>query len=134
MTPDSADALRLKACIERYHVEHRHPDRPRPIMHAIHTMQSWEGKPESWAKGCYAIYSADGDILYIGKASNTKTVGDRIVRFRYKRSNWQPPPEFVQIIEVAEAFEAPSLEEFLIREMQPRFNDRGINRRIGPET
>lgn len=77
------------------------------------------------------LYSMQGEVLYIGKASNTKSVGSRLVRFRYTPVTWQPAPAFTQIIEVSEPFEAPSLEEFLILELQPRFNDRGIKRQSG---
>lgn len=130
MTLTSADAHRLQACIERYQTQHRHPDRPGFIKHD-YTMASWEGSPVSYKSGCYALYSEAGELLYIGKASNTKSVSSRLVRFRYNPVGWEPAPALVQIIEVSEPFEAPSLEEFLIGELQPRFNDRGIRRRTG---
>lgn len=131
MTLESEDVLRLQASVEHYCAQHRHPERPKFIVHSIHTLSSWEGTAPSYKPGCYVLYSTQGELLYIGKASNTKSVGSRLVRFRYTPVTWQPAPAFAQIIEVPEPFEAPSLEEFLIHDLQPRFNDRGIKRQFG---
>ena len=131
MALDSQDARNLRATVNRYSAEHRHPGRPQFVVHEPHTMASWEGTDVSFKPGCYALYSSDGELLYVGKASNMKSVGSRLVRFRYNPPKWDPTPEIVQIIEVIEPFEAPSLEEFLIAELQPRFNDHGIRRRKG---
>jgi hypothetical protein len=127
MTLNTPNALRLKDCLERYCTQHRHPDRPGFTVHD-YTLASWEGTDVSRKPGCYVLYSSAGELLYIGKASNSKSVGSRLVRFRYSPVTWEPTPALVQIIEVAEAFEAPSLEEFLIDKLQPRFNSRGIKR------
>jgi hypothetical protein len=130
MTLNSADALRVQAYIDHYCTQHRRPDRPSFIKHDF-TVASWEGTPVSHKAGCYILYSEAGELLYIGKASNTKSVGSRLVRFRYAPVAWEPAPALVQIIEVSDPFEAPSLEEFLIGELQPKFNDRGIRRQTG---
>jgi hypothetical protein len=131
MIPNSLDVSRLQACVDHYCAHHRHPDRAKFIAHDVHTMTSWEGTAISYKAGCYALYSGAGELLYIGKASNSKSVESRLVRSRYNPVTWDPAPAFVQIVEVSEPFEAPSLEEFLITELQPRFNDRGIKLRTG---
>lgn len=82
MMLESADTHRLQDCVERYGARHRHPDRPRFIIHDAYTMTSWEGTEVSYKAGCYAIYSGAGELLYVGKASNTKSAGSRIVRFK----------------------------------------------------
>jgi hypothetical protein len=119
----AAEALRQK--VVEYFSRHRLSE----FKVHDHDIKSWEGTEASYKPGCYAISPEGGNLLYyIGKASLGATVGSRLVRFRYKPPTWLPVPAFVQVVEVSEAFEAPSLEEFLIRELQPKFNDRGIRR------
>jgi hypothetical protein len=134
MSPDLFGYVKALAAVDQYGSDYRHPGRPPLIVHDAHTMSStgirgsWEGTEASCKSGCYLIFSADGDLLYVGKASNTKSLGSRLVRFRYNEHGWLPKPEWVVMVEVPEPFEAPSLEEFLISKLQPRFNDRGIRR------
>ena len=90
--------------------------------------------PDHAATGCYAIYSKDEELLYIGKASLNHTLGGRLdshfmgVRSpapgRTKDNKWEtlPPPKYIRTIRVREPFEAPSLEEYLIRELGPLAN------------
>lgn len=94
------------------------------------TGRSWEGTDFSYRHGCYLIYSASGDLLYVGKASlTTSTIGKRLwTHLRKLRSSWVPIPAFVQIVEVCQPFEAASLEEFLIQELHPKFNALGNTR------
>jgi len=120
--------------VKEYHDGYRHP-RLLPLkMIELHTLTSWWKIPESRRPGCYAIFSEAGLLMYIGKASNGAYVGGRLAaHLRKLRAEWIPlAPGHVQIVEVDEAFEAPSLEEFLIRELQPPLNDRG--RRRMPQT
>jgi len=87
--------------------------------------------PDAGATGCYAIYSKDGDLLYIGKASLSHTLGARLYSYftgirspvpGNPKGDWKKPPKYIQTIKVNEPFEAPSLEEFLILKLQP-FNN-----------
>jgi excinuclease UvrABC nuclease subunit len=88
--------------------------------------KSWEGTPFSYKAGCYALYAQDGDLLYVGKASLFRSVGSRLWHhFQKSSAAWMPNTALVQIVEVAEPYEAPSLEEYLIRELQPRWNGTG---------
>jgi hypothetical protein len=123
----SPDAIKLAAAVDRYCALYRHPDLPKFIIHDF-DLKTWEGADVSYKPGCYAVYSAVGVLLVLGKASLSKSVGTRLVRFRHRPVAWEPSPALVQIIEVTEAFEAPSLEEYLIREFQPPFNSQGIKR------
>lgn len=99
------------------------------VVHDLHTRESWAPMPVSDKPGCYALYTATGQLLYIGKASNSRKIGHRLYHhLTQSQAAWVPSVSFVQIVEVSEPFEAPSLEEYLIRELQPPHNDRGIRR------
>ena len=132
---DSTDERRVLDAVDEYARTHMHPDRPKPsvgeahIVGAVMEKGSCEGTAASWKPGCYAVFSQNGDLLYIGKASNTNMIGDRLVRFRYKGVSWANPPALVRLITVGEAFEAPSLEEFLINRLQPSYNKHGLGPR-----
>jgi hypothetical protein len=122
---DMTQAYAVRQFVDGYCKKHQHSF----ITHDIHTKLSWEGKLESYRPGCYALYTASGELLYIGKASNTRSVGTRLWHhFRKSSAPWMPTVAFVQIIEVSEPYEAPSFEEYLIRETQPRYNGKGIRR------
>jgi Predicted 3'-5' exonuclease related to the exonuclease domain of PolB len=122
-------AEKLTRNVEEYCKRYRHPLLENFKVHSHH-LESWWHTDVSSRCGCYAIYTESGELLYIGKASNSASVGSRLAaHLRHVDPAWMPAPAFVQIVEVCEPFEAPSLEEYLIRELQPRFNDRGINRR-----
>ncbi len=128
----SEDERRLLEAVQTYERVHRHPDRPAFIVHQTETAGdkdvkgSWEGAGPSSRPGCYVLFSEAGAILYVGKASHGRTVGGRLVRFRYKGSDWPEKPAYVRIVEVTDSFEAPSLEEFLINVLQPPHNKHGV--------
>src|SRR5262249_45421112 len=109
----------LKAKVAEYSKVYRHPKRPKFVVHPLYKIEHghkgcWEGTPASYQPGCYAVFGQDGEFLYLGKASCGRTVGNRLYRFsRPNPPKWLPPIAFVQIVQVAEACEAPSLEEFL---------------------
>ena len=131
MMPNSGDDFRLLEAVRKYEQIYRHPDRPafdvsEPMSAGDKDVKGdWEGTGASFRAGCYVLFSAMGALLYVGKASHGRTVGNRLVRFRYQGSGWVEPPAYVRIIVVSEAFEAPSLEEFLIRELRPPVNKQG---------
>jgi hypothetical protein len=120
--------------VREYRDGYRHPRLSPLKVFELHTLTSWWKTPASRRPGCYAIFSEAGSLMYIGKASNGAYVGGRLAaHLRKLRQEWiLLAPGHVQIVEVDEAFEAPSLEEFLIRELQPPLNDRG--RRRTPQT
>jgi GIY-YIG catalytic domain len=92
----------------------------------------WTTKDYPFAKecGCYVFYAdSDKPLLYIGKAS-LNDLGSRLSshflsdqsRAIPRRSGWTSPPRFMQTIRVHEQYEAPSLEEYLIRRLSPSDN------------
>lgn len=93
--------------------------------------------PNSDSAGCYAIYTASDELLYIGKASNKHVMGFRLGAIWHlnadktayiPRGDWGgKKPQIIRTIPVREPYEAPSLEEFLIRELRPPCNTIGVD-------
>jgi len=109
------------------------PSLPRPsgIMPQCSWVDSW---PFHDRAGVYMIYSEAGELMYIGKTSMNQCIGKRLyVRFGgdescvIKDDWWPQPPRFVVIVAVPDTqrFEAPALEEFLIKRLQPICNVAG---------
>ena len=119
-----AMGARLDACVATYCATWRNPALEPFTVHPVAGPTAWWGTPESARPGCYAAYGADGDLLYVGKASWRASVGGRLAYHdrREPRAGWRRLAAHVQLVTVSEAFEAPSLEEFLIRELRPRHN------------
>lgn len=128
--PISADAKEVRRLVEEYCSKQRHPSLPEFTIHGHHTLESWWQTPFSAKAGCYAIYGQDGVLLYIGKASLNASTGSRLAaHLRHISPAWaQNPPHYVDIIEVSEAFEAPSLEEFLLMKIKTLYNGLGKRR------
>lgn len=101
----------------------------------FHVLDPWDGwyhSDRSKRPGCYALFTDGGDLLYIGKASQNASIGSRLAaHFRNKTLEWVKGARWVQMIEVTQPFEAPSLEEYLIGELQPQFNRHGRRRDAG---
>lgn len=123
-------ATLLEEKVHEYCHRYRRSDLPPFIVHPLHTKENWNGTLASLKPGCYGIYRQhqdDGALAYIGKASLTATIGGRLANhFTYRRPKWLPAMAFVQMVEVSEPFEAPSLEEWLIRELHPEHNSQGL--------
>lgn len=94
--------------------------------------------------GVYAIFNEKKEVLYIGKASNSSSIGGRLSSyFRNKKSNpricelkhhpdsWHGTPRFIMAAAVHKSYQAPSLEEYLIRKMDPPANVIGLKRKRG---
>jgi excinuclease UvrABC nuclease subunit len=84
--------------------------------------------PNATDYGCYVFYSELNELLYVGKAS-LADLGSRLsCHFRRDTTQavpvdrWEPPARFLQNIPVHESHEAPSLEEYLINTLRPRYN------------
>ena len=120
------DSLRAK--LDEYSRTYRHPNQRAFCVHGPFKIErykkgTWEGMEISYKPGCYAIFSENGELLYIGKASAGRKVGDRLWRFSRKNPpSWLPDIALAQIVEVQQPFEAPSLEEYLIQALRPRHN------------
>jgi excinuclease UvrABC nuclease subunit len=133
----SDDVQRVRDKVGEYCNEYRNPKLPPFEISDLYDIQAeWRTKvfPFSGNQGCYVFYSEQRELLYIGKASFRNALGARIAGyFRWDLTRttlvadgeWVPsPPRFVQTIKVGKAFEAPSLEEYLICELQPPVNVR----------
>ncbi|KAA5602884.1 hypothetical protein [Blastochloris sulfoviridis] len=116
----------LLGVVAKYCNEFRHPALMSfGVFH--HTIKSWRGTSESYKSGCYVYFSEDYKPLYIGKASFAKSIGDRLFAHdhRLPMSWWRENAASVTLITVANAFEAPSFEEFLIEQLRPAGNKVG---------
>lgn len=132
-----------------YHSRHRHADRPPlEVGDVVHLfpeqsltidnegISPWTSPwPHGSRAGVYLIYSADAELLYIGKASMGKHIGHRLyhhfgggVRCVFNINSWPISPQFVVNIAVPHdaPFEAPALEEFLIAALSPKLNVCGL--------
>jgi hypothetical protein len=96
--------------------------------------KSWPFNTDS---GCYVFYGENGRLVYVGlglplgrrlaawfKGDAGRGVPKHRVVGPGVEGGWQYAPRFIQAIRVHEAFEAPSLEAYLIRELQPSDNTR----------
>ena len=101
----------------------------------------YEGRGNKWLnsdyKGCYFIFARSGQLLYVGKASNRNSIGDRLddyfegIRSQNPgapKGTWTEPPAYVRTIRVDNGL-AASLEEYLIEVLDPV--DNKIGRRPG---
>jgi len=126
--------------ILRYHAEYRNSRLPVPSIsdpYSLFPDSTYAGRskwPDSWEHagrpGVYLIFGSHGELLYVGKDAE---LGRRLgTYFQYApdrtcrvvdESSWQShTPKFVFTVALERAFEAPSLEEFLIVETKPLLN------------
>ena len=100
--------------------------------------------PNADKRGVYLILDIDLSVIYIGKASMNNDLGSRLSDyFMYKNrgkgpckiikeESWDIRPEFICTIPVDDdkSFEAPALEEYLIKVINPPENSNGKVRDI----
>ncbi len=94
----------------------------------------WNEKSYPFANdpGVYIVLDKKEFVLYVGKASFNSNIGARLGSyFEYGENrsfavksgqHWTEDPKFVVAIKVSAAYEAPSLEEYLIRQLDPPDN------------
>ena len=134
----------VRTALERYHSSYRNPSLPKLELSGLYALfpsaserpayrieKSW---PDYWpdvdASGVYFIFDHSLDLLYVGKAA---ILGRRLSEwFQYSDSRdckvigtWSRRPEYVATVRVSAAFEASSLEEFLIADLCPCDNIAG---------
>ena len=86
--------------------------------------------------GCYFLFDTDDRLLYVGKASMRSSIGARVTahfawdgsQLKPVNSDWVLPPVFLRTVIVSVAWEAPSLEEYIIHHLKPKFNVAGNSR------
>lgn len=84
--------------------------------------------------GVYLLYDEALNLLYVGKASMNRRLGQRLYEYFgggevcHPRLDWLRPARYVIIVAMPAEFpfEAPALEEFLIRRLQPKLNGVGL--------
>ena len=97
--------------------------------------------PQKWPHldnaGIYALLSENLEVLYIGKASMNHGIGYRLSSYcsyvegtkKCKLNDeWEGKPRYVYSVAVPDQtkFEAPALEEYLIKEIQTANNKAGV--------
>lgn len=94
--------------------------------------------PDAERAGCYLFFDEDRKLVYIGKCSLNHSLGRRIAsyfvlgpesRSPQARHSWDAAPFYLRTIPVERAYEAPSLEEYLIEVLQPPANTHKGHRR-----
>ena len=123
MSKPTPQDLRVRIAVERYCAQQRNPLLPSFKTHDLQSWTDWGGTPQAAKPGCYVVYNAIGEIIYIG-CSTHKRVGDRLF-VHQRRAKWKTLAAAVQIIEVVEAFEAPSLEAYLLTQFETLANKNG---------
>lgn len=120
----------IESYCSKYNIEPRFQLSP---IYAL-TSENWKNSiPFHLDQGCYFFYAEGGALLYIGKASFKNDLAGRVVTyfrtrptFALRHDSWIKPPAFLRTVKVNFAYEAPSLEEYLIQELQPAQNRLGI--------
>ena len=139
----------LKLALEEFLDKYRKPGLPPLELSKLYTLfpektgtKGFDGRmwpkddyPGADGAGVYVILTEGLDILHIGKASMTSTVGGRLGSyFGYTRDRrckvrhkWTREPVLVATIPVSSdmPWEAPALEEFLILRLHPEDNSLG---------
>lgn len=119
-------ALEIGGALDLY------PDRVPPATFA--PQLTWEHPwPFNNRAGVYMIYDEALQLMYVGKVSMSRFFGHRLYEYFgngdacVPKAEWLHPARFVINIAVPEEmpFEAPALEEFLIRKLQPPCNGTG---------
>lgn len=98
--------------------------------------KSW---PHAGEPGVYSIYDERWTLLYIGKASLNAGMGSRLSAHMPGTSDtpfavteadgWgEFVPRYIITVPVEEAFESPSLEEYLIGRLNPPTNTQGTKK------
>ncbi len=116
---------------------------PRPNMGELKVSDLYDivndwGKtyPSSKMPGVYVFLGDQEEVLYVGKASCKQCMGNRLgAHFCYAadKKRGQAKTRFFQDVRyiavvpvpVGRAFEAPALEEFLVKQLQPPLNTQG---------
>jgi hypothetical protein len=133
-----ANPQNVRAALEKYHNSYHNPSLPKLELSGLYGIfpaasdrtacraeRSW---PDYWPDvdelGVYFIFDRSLDLLYVGKAA---ILGRRLSEWlQYNDSRecnvigtWSRRPEYIATVRLSAAFEASSLEEFLIADPCP---------------
>jgi hypothetical protein len=140
--------------LEQYKAKYRRSDLPDLRLSGLYSLfpdkvqtadaeQRWNDQwPHSDDAGVYFIFGGSGLLLYVGKASMSHRIGNRL-SFYFGSDNankkctvvhegqWYERPMYVAAVAVPPnvEFEAAALEEYLIAALDPRDNVNGRGRR-----
>lgn len=137
------DLQAVQAALDNYHNSYRHPSLPGLHASGLYALFPPAGStpanatwswPDTWPDvenaGVYFIFDSKLTLLYVGKAL---ILGRRLSEwFQYGErggckviGTWTTRPEYIATVPVTAAFEASSLEEYLIMELCPPDNTAG---------
>jgi len=138
------DLSRLKSKLKTFNEQFpRYGMEPCKVSEPYDLREDWEHNswPNAAGPGVYVILSPSQEVLYVGKASCNHTIGQRLAAHFVAgpdgeakcTHDWWGEVRYVCTIGFPEgrAFEAPALEEYLIKELKPRLNTHGRETR-GP--
>ena len=139
----------LANAVTEYSDRYRRSDLPKLMIGLAYDLYPQEGKPalecqhcwpETWPNsdkaGIYAFLDRDLNVVYIGKSSMNSFLGARLSAYcgydenrncRLHHSGWTASPRYVWTVGVPDelSFEAPALEEYLIKKLKPTDNVAG---------
>jgi hypothetical protein len=141
----------IEKALDFYNMEYRNPKLRKltlSVLYSLHPDRSetsssdlkWPADkwPDVDKPGVYLVLDQEKKVLYVGKASLGRTIGSRLLtHFQYAKDGskscvpvgaWSRPPSYVITIGVDKAFEAPSLEEYLIKTLRPSDNALGMTK------
>ncbi len=140
----------IKAQLNKYVEQFRRPDLPNLSISGIYSLYPKEETPvqveKEWPDsfpnaekhGVYVIFGKELQVLYIGKASMNNTLGSRLGSYfsyaddkktcKVKSEYWSETPKYIITISVPDnmSFEAPAIEEYLIKSLCASLPDNKI--------
>jgi hypothetical protein len=117
---------RVRDIVRRYCADSRSPLAP-PFRTECHPIWRLEASTDLTGPGVYILSDPLFVPLYLGKASVKSSIGARIrAKLRHRPPHWGDDWIYNAIvIKVKRAYEAPSLEEFLLGEIPTKYNVQG---------
>jgi hypothetical protein len=106
----------VRLLVNEYCSGWRNVSLPKFVVHGPHTLDGWRKADASSKAGCHAVYDVDGSLRYIGMSLTNigNRLGTHLSEATQRHPFWQQGPAYyVDIIEVTQPWEAPSLEAFL---------------------
>lgn len=116
--PNMSASEEVRRWVDKYCDSERHPGLPKFTVHGPFRL------PDLWKSnvanlpGCYAIYGENGRLRYVGMSLTNvgNRIGSHFSPATQSAEFWAQGPRatFVEVIETANLWEPPSLEQYLI--------------------